>query len=682
MQPQRSLWKLLIISFFAFLVVACKPIASFSVTPDPVKVGIEATFDASASMADVLPKNNAIKSYAWNFGDGATAAGKTAKHTYATAGTFKVKLTVIDTAGDKGEATESLVVTAGDVVVQTTALKVITQIAGGVSLAGAEVTVGTASGTSDANGLATLGAAPVGENQVVTVKKTGYITQVVRKTLAADTADQQMLVLLMPEKDTLSIAAIESAQIIKSNYLGASVTLPANAFVNAATGAPAVGAATLKLTPWDISGIDLQAMPGNGRALDASGALVDLISAGMMSVEFTDAAGNKLQVAVGKTVDIQMDLPEGTTSIGKNAIAVGTSVPLWNFDEARGLWAGDGVGTVVATSTGLAVRGTVSHFSKWNWAAATDERMTSSILVYCKDANGNSITCSFVAEIKPALVNSGTLGRTFTGGNPYASTSQYNFYRSEDTSTIYWRATNAAGLIGQATTVGGGILEIILEAPKTDNFVECLRELAMPVSCDVSATTTTVGGTTETYKYTVPAGGGRIKTAINVGAPILWSASSRITTNAGGMPVRYEGSTTSAPLADVSITLEREIPLYGKTIRLVCDSTGDLLEYDTRVATFEVASCDVQAALRSADGTILLNQNFPNALGTAVELLLPAAEPNAQLTLHISRLSTIGYGGFSAGEQFSGVYQFADLTENQLFTIRPYLLRAPSPIDN
>jgi hypothetical protein len=51
------------------------------------------TFDASASYDPSGPAGGGL-SYAWDFGDGATASGATVNHTYAQPGTYTVRLTV------------------------------------------------------------------------------------------------------------------------------------------------------------------------------------------------------------------------------------------------------------------------------------------------------------------------------------------------------------------------------------------------------------------------------------------------------------------------------------------------------------------------------------------------------------------------------------------------------------
>lgn len=49
-----------------------------------------------------------ITAYSWSFGDGTTAAGSTASHTYTAAGTYTVTLTVTDNSGATGSATTSV----------------------------------------------------------------------------------------------------------------------------------------------------------------------------------------------------------------------------------------------------------------------------------------------------------------------------------------------------------------------------------------------------------------------------------------------------------------------------------------------------------------------------------------------------------------------------------------------
>ena len=50
--------------------------------------------------------------YAWDFGDGATGTGVTASHTYASAGTYTVGLTVTDNGGLTDTITHDVTVTA------------------------------------------------------------------------------------------------------------------------------------------------------------------------------------------------------------------------------------------------------------------------------------------------------------------------------------------------------------------------------------------------------------------------------------------------------------------------------------------------------------------------------------------------------------------------------------------
>ncbi len=80
-----------------------KPVAVIQVVKDGLRVNVS----GAKSHAD---DETTITSYAWTFGDGGSATGVTATHTYAANGTYTINLTVTDSNGLTNSTTVSVTV--------------------------------------------------------------------------------------------------------------------------------------------------------------------------------------------------------------------------------------------------------------------------------------------------------------------------------------------------------------------------------------------------------------------------------------------------------------------------------------------------------------------------------------------------------------------------------------------
>ncbi|GAA1627076.1 hypothetical protein GCM10009790_07150 [Georgenia ruanii] len=125
------------------------PTASFTMAPNGLTLAVDGTNSSDP--------DGTIASYAWTFGDGGTASGPTASHTYAVTGAYDVTLTVTD---DRG-ATNTLTQKAG-VNAETTPFALdafgrsVTNGWGSADLGGAWARTGTASNFAVTNGVGTI----------------------------------------------------------------------------------------------------------------------------------------------------------------------------------------------------------------------------------------------------------------------------------------------------------------------------------------------------------------------------------------------------------------------------------------------------------------------------------------------------------------------------------------------
>jgi hypothetical protein len=706
-----NLWRVLLITCFSFFISACKPLPEFSVSPTPVIVNQAATFDATSSIisdkdAEEEEKDKKDKkkekekeknkpkkqvTYNWTFGDGSAAtAGITATHSFSAIGSYTVTLTVKDRDGEFAVISKVISVKAPTTGIAAN-LQVLVQGADGVRVTGAQIKIGSATPsttTTGTNGVATVSSSSTG-TQTVLVSKPGYVSQALNANLVSG-ATANLNVIMLPVKEVQTIDYIERARLIKAESLGASVWLPANALVDG-SGNAVTGTVVVELTPWNINSSDLNSMLGNGKARAADGSLVDLISAGMITVDFFKVNANgarthlQLDGANTKTAVITMDVPyapdaNGLVSINGNTMTVGVTIPMWTFNEATGLWNEEGTGTVVSSQStqgnpsGIAVQARVKHFSTWNWDFKFNNGGT--VTVQCSFA-GTIDACSILAEV------------TLPDGSRFTKTS----YSVIDTVTtvinmpsdasIVWTGTTPDGRIGRATSGASGNVVILLSPPTTDNFVQCIATGA-PVVCDVTLTATlsTSGGYSATYF--IPANGAPVRTTIDTNTPLVWTGRSRIML-VNNQLVRYEGTVSTGPNGNAILNLNTLVVLASKTVYVSCDTQADVTTFfgsgsggtGGTATAYALDACTISASVydSSTEEQGFYSDALTVPTGTLVPIVLPVSSDTSQVYVYASgQLQTPAISAYVSGyapspDPTRGL-QYGDLTNNQSILIR------------
>ncbi len=197
-------------------------------------------------------------------------------------------------------------------------------------------------------------AAFTGDFCYIKAEKNGYF--IGSNTVHGQAGQELLTEITMQAQDNIVVyPSGEAKEIVLSN--GSVVSFPANAIKKAEgslyNGNVHVAVATIH--PDDKNFLRL--IPGGDlRAYTLAGENVQLYSFGMLNVELFDDAGNKLQLASGKEATL-------TFPISPTQIAAATAtMPLWYFDEEKGVWIEDGM----AYKKGNTYVGNVKHFTPFN----------------------------------------------------------------------------------------------------------------------------------------------------------------------------------------------------------------------------------------------------------------------------------------------------------------------------
>jgi hypothetical protein len=237
---------------------------------------------------------------------------------------------------------------------QNVVLKGVVNDTYGKPLSGVKVITGTLDATTNDKGEFSFSQAEVIDKRaVIKFEKSGYFTL----TRSREKQDDMFIDAVLYPKGNSEISLQTTFNTSDGKTMevnGMKVKLSASSIMRADGSAYSgtVNANMLYLDPNNENFAGL--MPGGDlMAIRENGSECMLISYGMTNVLFTDNAGNPLQLKSGSPATLTFPIPAGMENDAP------TSMPLWHFDEEKGIWIEEGVATL---QNGVYV-GTVTHFS-------------------------------------------------------------------------------------------------------------------------------------------------------------------------------------------------------------------------------------------------------------------------------------------------------------------------------
>jgi len=317
----------------------------------------------------------------------------------STAGTYSVKYNVKDNAGNVADEVSRVVIVNPEVVaIETGSLVGRVLDISGNAISNATIQVGSLTRSSDANGNFSFNELNISNRVIVNASKEDYLNNSKIVQIQKDLETTTTIVLAEERGSRFS----SSDETTVEGSGGGALTLPADIYVDR-DGNSFSGEVELSLNYYPIStpqGRDM--FPGNFDAVNSANETGTLRSYGFVTMSLQDSSGNPLGINGSADITIPADLSLGTPPV---------TIPLWYYDEDRGIWVEDGVATYDEATQSY--QGAITRIAVYN----LDVFMNPGNLKVCvEDTNGTKLSGAYVRLESPSINWFGQVGPTNSTG--------------------------------------------------------------------------------------------------------------------------------------------------------------------------------------------------------------------------------------------------------------------------